>query len=149
MEAHEGILVCIVVFAFDLTFVHISRHGIVDIQKRNGILADNSSQVFAQSSPDIHFTGYRNTASCQTAVHIAGNESELGLECRPAFCCEGHIFSASSVSLNPVKQCDLVLCQFRQDFRFHVAFTKLALHIFYNIRDTRVICMVLVALKQV
>ena len=39
----------------------------------------------AQSTVDIHFAGYRNASSCQAAVHVAGNESELCLECRPAY----------------------------------------------------------------
>ena len=98
-------------FAFNLLFVHICRYCIVDIQQCNCILAYNGSDEFTQCSVNINLTGYRDSLCCQTAVYITWNESKLCLECRPAFSCDCHIFSVSSVLLNPVLQGDLILRQ--------------------------------------
>ena len=131
-------------------FVHVRRYCVVDVQQCNGILADNSSDDTRSDVPQISTS--QDTGMplcCQTAVHIAGNKSELRLECRPAFCSQSHIFSASLVSFYPVQQSQFVLSQFRKNLRFHIAFAQFALHIFNNIRDTRVVSMVFIALKQV
>ena len=43
MEAHEGILMRIIEFALDRLLVHIVRNRVVDIQKRNCVVADAGS----------------------------------------------------------------------------------------------------------
>ena len=48
------------------------------------------------------FTGYRDAHLGQTAVDIARNESELCLECRPAFSGQGYVFSGAFVCFDPV-----------------------------------------------
>ena len=58
VEAHESILLCIVVFSFDIGFKHIGRNRIVDIKQSNHVIADNSSDELAESSVDIYLTGY-------------------------------------------------------------------------------------------
>ena len=102
MEAHEDILECVVIFTLDVLVVHILGYAVVDVKQCNCIVAHNSSDKLAECAVDIHLAGYRDTLSCQTAVHIAGNKAELCLECRPAFSCDSHIFSVSSVLLYPV-----------------------------------------------
>ena len=113
MESHKGIPVCIVVFALDIAVVHVIRHRIVDIQKCYRILAHAGSDKLAQRAVNIYFAGYRDTHTSQTAVDIAGNETKLCLECRPAFACNGNVFAVASVLFDPIKQRKLILCQFR------------------------------------
>ena len=149
MEAHKGILQSIRKFALDALFVHILRNGVVDIQQGNGILTDAGSDELAECSVDINLTGYRNSSSCKAAVYIAGNKTELGLECRPAFSCDGHILTVALVCLYPVKKGQLVLSQFRQDLGFPVTLTQLCLHILYNLRDSRIIGMFVIGLEKI
>ena len=40
VESHEGIFQCVIEFALDVFFIHISRYGVVDIQQCNCIVAD-------------------------------------------------------------------------------------------------------------
>ena len=149
VESHKSIFLCIIIFSFDFAVIDRSWNGIVDIQKCNGILADHSTDIFAYSSPDIYFTGNRNSSSCKTAVYIAGNESELCLECRPTFCCQGYIFSGTFMCLYPIQQSDLVLSQFWQDFRLHIAFAQFFLHIFCNFFNTWIPFMFLKGFKKI
>ena len=102
VEAHECILKCVIKFALDISLVHILGHGVVDVQKGNRILADNRADVLAERSVDINLTGHRDSLGCQAAVHIAGHETELCLECGPAFSGNGHIFSVALVLLHPI-----------------------------------------------
>ena len=102
MEAHKCIFVCIVEFIFDTLFIHICRNGVINIQQSNRILAHAGTDKLAERTINIHFTGYRNSHSRQTAVHVTGHKTELGLECRPAFPGDSHVFSISSVLFNPV-----------------------------------------------
>ena len=102
MEAHKGILMRIRELALNGFLEHIRRHGVVDIQQRDGILAHAGPDKLGQAAIDIHFAGHGNAHACETAVHIAGNKAKLGLEGRPAFSRNGHKLPASLVSLYPV-----------------------------------------------
>ena len=125
------------------------RNSIVNIQQGYSILADYCTDILAYSTPDVNFTGYRDSSSCKTAVYIAGNKAKLCLECRPAFCSQSHIFSGAFVSLYPIQQSNFILSQFRQDFRFHIAFAQLFLHILCHLRNTWVSFMVFKGLEKV
>ena len=149
MESHESIFVCIVVFSFNRLFVHILWYGIVDIQQGYDIITDCLSDEFRKCSVDIYFAGYRDSASCQTAVYITRHKSELCLECRPAFCGKCNVFFVSSVSFDPVKKSNLVLSQFRKNFWFAVAITKFFCHICCNFCDTWITFMFLERFKQI
>ena len=102
VECHKCIFLGVVVFVLDVFFVHISRHRIIDIKKCDCVLADYCSDELAECTVNVYFTGYRNASCCQTAVYIAWYESELCLECRPAFSGDCHIFAVAFVFLNPV-----------------------------------------------
>ena len=112
VEAHKGIFQRIAaVFSLDLCLIKVCGHGVVDIQQSHRILADHGADVFAQRAVNIHFAGYRDPALGQAAVHVAGHESELGLECGPALVRQRHILPASFVGFDPIQQGDLILCQ--------------------------------------
>ena len=149
VESHERIFECIVVFSFDFAFVHVCRYGVVDIQQGYRIVTYHRSNEFAQCTVDIHFTGYRNTSSGQTAVDIARNKAELCLECRPAFSCDGNIFSGTFMGFDPVKKSQLVLCQFRKNGRFVVSITQFLFHICNNCRDSLVSVMFVECFEQI
>ena len=51
--------------------------------------------------------------------------------------------------LNPVKQCQLILCQLRQDRRLVVAFSKFRFHLFHDLRDTGIAFMLVERLEQI
>ena len=51
--------------------------------------------------------------------------------------------------LDPVKQSQFILGQFRQDFRLLVAFAQFLLHVCHNIRDSRVSLMLIKCFKQI
>ena len=149
MESHKCIFLCIWEFSFDALFVHICRYCIVDIKKCYCILADSSSDKLAECSVNINLTGYRDSLSCQTAVYITWNKSELCLECRPAFSCQCYIFTISFVISYPVFQSQFILCKFRKDLRFLVSCTKLFFHLFYDLRDSLIPCMIIERLKKI
>ena len=102
VEAHEGILLSIVEFSTDISFIQIPWNGIVDIQQGDDILADSHTYVFAESPVDVYLTGYRNSLGGQAAVDITGDKAELSLERRPAFSGDGGIFAAALMFINPV-----------------------------------------------
>ena len=118
MEAHEdlflGVAVASKLLALDALLVHILRHGVVDVEQRYGILADTGSDVLTQSAIDINLTGYGDTTTGQTAVHVARHETEHGLEGRPALVSHSHELTRALVSLDPVGQCQLILSELRQ-----------------------------------
>ena len=149
MEAHESILVGVGIRSFNLFLVHICRNVVVDIQQRYRILADYGSDKFAQCPVNIYLAGYRDSLCGQTAVHIAGYESELGLERRPALACNRHIFAVALVVLDPVLQCDLILRQLCQDLRLLIACAQLFFHFLYNSRNPFVSRMLIKCFKQI
>ena len=149
MEAHESIFQCVIEFALDIFFVNIRCNSIVNVEKSNRIVADNSSDKLTQCTIDINFAGNRDTHLCQTAVYIARNETKLCLECRPAFTGDRNELTVSFVILDPVKESDLILSKFLKDLRFLVACAKLCFHILNNIRDTSISGMVIECFKQV
>ena len=149
MESHKCIFLCIWEFCFNALFIHICRYCIIDVEECNCILADNSSDELAECSVNINLTGYRDSLCCQTAVYITWNESELCLECRPAFSCACNVFSVSSVLLNPVFQSNLILSQFRKDLRFLISCSELFFHLFYNGRNSLITFMFVISLEKV
>ena len=112
MESHKCIFMCIVKLALDRLFVHILRNRVIDVEQCDSILAHTGTDKLTQCAVNINLAGYRNASSGQTAVDIARNKSKLCLECRPAFSCNCNIFAGTFVRLNPVKQCQFILCKF-------------------------------------
>ena len=112
MESHECIFQCVIIFAFNIFIVQVSRYRVVDIKECYSIFTYNGSDEFAECSVNIYFAGYRNTLCCQTAVDIAWYKSELCLECRPAFSGDCNVFAVSSVFFYPVFECQLILSKF-------------------------------------
>ena len=53
------------------------------------------------------------------------------------------------MGFDPVKECQLILGQLRQDLRLFVAFAQLFFHIRHNIRDSRITRMLVERLKQI
>ena len=86
MEAHECIaeLVIVIELALDALFIHILGNGVVDVEQGNDIVRYAGTDELGQAAVDINFAAYGDTAAGQTAVDIAGNETELCLECGPA-----------------------------------------------------------------
>ena len=149
MEAHEGVVVGVAELTVNGILVHVVGHGIVDIQQRDRVLADAGADELAQTPVDIHFTGYRNTHAGETAVDIAGHETELGLESGPAFSGDGHILAIALVGLDPVKQRQLVLGQLGQDFGLLVARAQLLLHLLHLGGNPLVSLMLLEGLEEI
>ncbi len=139
----------IVKFAFDGFLIHICRYGVIDVKQRNDIIADTGSDELGQTAVNIHFTGYGDAHARQAAVYITGNKTKLCLESRPAFSCDGNIFSVASVLLDPVKQCQLVLSQFCEYFGFLVACAQFLFHL-RNLRGNPLIAFMFVeCFKQI
>ena len=94
VEAHEDFLLGIGVagelLALDALLVHILRHGVVDVEQRHSILTDAGADVLRQCAVDIDLASHGYATTRQTAVHIAGNEAEHGLEGRPALVGHSH-----------------------------------------------------------
>ncbi len=149
MEAHEGILQRVRELALDRLLVHVLRDGVVDVEQGHHVVRDAGADVLGKRSVDIDFAGDRDSAACQAAVDVAGNKSELCLERRPAFACDRDIFAVALVSLDPVKQGQLVLRQLRQDLRDLVARTELRRHIRDDLRDARIVSVLVVSLEEV
>ncbi len=136
MEAHERIRELVRELAFDGFLVHILRHGVVDVQQRDDIVADCLTDELAERAVNIHFAGNGDAAPRQTAVYIARHEAELRLESRPAFSGNRHIFTIPFVLLNPIQKRELILRELRQNLRLVVAGAELCFHIFDDIRNT-------------
>ena len=149
VEAHECIGELIVELALDGLIVHILGNGVVDVEEGNDIAADDLSDELRETSIDINLTGYRDSHSGKTAVYIAGNELEHGLECRPALSCDGNILSVASVSLNPVKKGKLLLSKLLKDLRLLVSSAELFFHFLNLSRDSLVSGMLVEGLEEV
>ena len=149
VEAHECILLCIVIFALNVFFIHILRHRIVDIKERYHIVAYHCSDKLAKRTVNVHFTGYRNSLCSQPAIDIARHESKLCLECRPAFPCKCNVFAVSFVCLNPILQCQFVLGKFLKNLWLLVACAKLCFHLLHNCRNPLVPGVFVKCLEQV
>ena len=151
MEAHEGILdvVVMIKLALDLGLVHVTGYGVVDVQQGYGIVADKLSDILGKCAVDIHLTGYRDAAGRQTSVHVAGNEAELGLECRPAFAGNDHVAAAALIGLDPVKQGQLILCKLLQNLRLLVTGTQLCCHVRNHLGDAGIARMLVVGFEKI
>ena len=149
MEAHEGILVRIGEFALDGLPVHILGDGVVDVEQGNCVLRNACPDVLAQRTVDVDLTGDRDAAAGETAVHIAGNEAELGLESGPAFSCDGDILAVASVLFDPVKERQLILGQLLKNLRLLVACAKLCSHIGSYFRNAGIAGMLVKCLKKI
>ena len=97
MEAHEDFLVSICVtfelLTLDTLFIHILRYRVVDVKKCHSVLSDASADILRQCTIYIYLTCYRNSATCQTTVHITRYEAEHCLECRPALICHSNVLA--------------------------------------------------------
>ena len=153
MEAHEDFLVGVGVeselLALDALLVHVAGNGVVDVEQRNSILRDTCSDVLRQCTIDVNLTSYGDSTAGQTAVDIAGNETELSLEGRPALVSHSNELTRTLVSLNPVEQCQLILSELRQHLRNLVAVTELLGHVSSNLVDAWVVSVLLESFEQV
>ena len=77
MEAHECICQFVIIFSYDIFIIDIFRNRVVDIKQSNSIVGNAKSDVLAECSVDINFTGFRNTSGSKTAVYISRLKSEL------------------------------------------------------------------------
>ena len=149
VEAHEGIGQIIVVLALDALVIHALRYGVVDVEQRHRILRYAGSDVFRKSSVDVYFAGYRDAAARESRVNVARLESERLRECRPALVGECYILARTFVLIGPVEQCQLELRHSLEHLRIISAFSHLCLHVFADLRDPCVSCMLLVAYEEV
>ena len=153
MEAHEDFLLGIGVagelLALDALLVHILRHGVVDVEQRHSILTDAGADVLRQCAVDIDLASHGDATTRQTAVHIAGNEAEHGLEGRPALVGHSHELARTLVSLDPVGQRQLILSQLRQHTGNLIASAQLSSHILHDVVDARVALVLLEGFEQV
>ena len=129
--------------------VHVVGHGIVDVQQRDRVLADAGADELAEAPVDVHLAGHGDAHARQAAVHIAGHETELGLESGPAFPGDGHVLAVSPVGLDPVKQGQLVLGQLGQDLGLLVAGAQLLLHLLHLGGDPLVPLVLLEGLEEI
>ena len=102
MESHEGLVQLIIIAALNILLIKVGRHRVVDVKQCHRILADAGADELAEGPVDIHLTGNRDAPSGKAAVHITRHEAKLGLECRPAFPGDRHVFAVASVRLDPV-----------------------------------------------
>ena len=149
VEAHEGLIVIVRVLIVDRLLIHVIGHGVVDIQQSDNVLADTGADKLAQAAINIHFTGYGDSHTSETAVHIAGHKAELRLERGPAFSGDGHIFTVALMLRHPVFERDLILRQLCQNFRLFIARTKLLFHLLHNRRNPFVPRMLVEGFKQI
>ena len=153
MEAHEDILRRVLVaeelLALDALLEHVLRHRVVDVEQRDGILCDAGAYEFRQSSVDVYLARHGNAAAGKTAVHVAGHETELRLEGGPALVGHSHELAAAFVSLYPVEQRQLILCELRKHLRNLVAVAQFLSHVLHHLVDARVALMLLEGLQQV
>ncbi len=77
MESHKCICKFVIVFSFNIFVIDILRNRVVDVKQCNCIVGNAKSDVLAECSVDINFTGYRNSSGNQTAVYIARFKSKL------------------------------------------------------------------------
>ena len=149
MEAHEGILMGVIVLALDGLLEHVCRNGVVDVKQGNGISTYAGTDELGQTSVNVNLTGYGDTHTGKTAVYVAGNETKLGLECRPALAGDGNILSVASVCLNPVKQGQLILSQLLKNLRLLVACAQLSCHLSNLSGDSCITCMLVECFEQI
>ena len=138
MEPHEHVESVVAVLALDLLFVHVVRHGVVDVQQRRGLFRGAADDVFAERAVDIHLAGRRDQAADEAGVHIARHKAELRLERRPALVGERHILRRAKVLLRPVHKRQLELRKLRQNPRHLVAGAELTRHVGHHVLDAAV-----------
>ncbi len=152
VEAHEAVgqLVVITELALDIRPVHILRDRVVDVEKGDRLLADAPSDVLGKSTVDINLAGYRDAASGQTAVDIAGNETEHILECRPALRGQSHILTIALVLVCPVSKSQLILRELLQHFgSLLLGVAHLIHHVLADSSDSLIAFMLLISLEKI
>ena len=153
MEAHEdflvGIGVALELLALDALFIHVARNGVVDVEQSDSILSDAGADELRQSAIDIYFASHSNAATRQTAVHIARNEAEHGLESWPALVCHSYELTAALVTFDPVEQGQLILSKSWQHGWNLVASTQFLDHILHHVVDAWVTSVLLESFEQV
>lgn len=93
--AKEISLLIVANFLFVL-FIHIRRHGIINIKKRRRHLR-HTSWVFTQGAVNINLASHGNPAAGQPGVDITGDKAEIGFKSRPAFIGENAVFFGTEV----------------------------------------------------
>ncbi len=149
VEAHERIRQLVIEFSSDVLLEDLLRHGVVDVEERDGVARDDLADELGQCPVDIDLAGDRDALARQTAVDVAGNEFEHRLESGPALRRQRDVLSIALVRLDPVLQRQLILGQPRQDLRLLVAASEILLHILHHIRDPLVALMVQEGLIQI
>ncbi len=149
VEAHEGLALTVLICATDALVIDVTRYGVVDVQQGGGDTGCACADVLAQRAVDINLARYRHQAGSHAAIDIAGNELELGLECRPALVGERNVLAHALVALGDVQQSGFVLRQTRQYSGHLVALAQLALHIGDDLGDALVARMLVVLNQQV
>ena len=149
MEAHKCICKLVVLELILLLIIDVLRYRVVDVKESNSIIADADTDILGKSAVDINFAGYRNTTGSKTAVNIARLESELGRECRPALICKCYILSGTLVSFCPVKKSKFELSHTSAHLRIVLTFAHFFGHIFADLRNTRVILVLLIRNEKI
>ena len=102
VEAHYCVGLLVVILALDGLLIHVAGDGVVDVKDGDSVTGDHLADVLGDCSIDIHFAAHGDAGACDPGIYIAGNESELRLECGPALGGEHHVFAGALVLLSPV-----------------------------------------------
>ena len=151
METHEGILERVVLRALDVCFEEIFRHGVVDVEQRDGILRDAEPDVLGEGTVDVDFAGDGDAARDEAAVDVARLEAELRRESWPALVGKRDVLARALVLFHPVHERQLILCHARQEIRIWVAAfgAELCRHVGDDVLDARVILVRTVGDEQI
>ena len=149
VEAHEGVGELVVVLADDVLIVDILGYRVVDVEQGDGVVAQAHADVLRERTVDVHLAGHGDATAHQTGVDIAGLETELAWEGRPALVGEGHILAGALVLLSPVEQCQLKLRHAAAEVGIVLALAHLGSHILADVVDTRVVLVLLVSHEEV
>ncbi len=151
MEAHEGILERVVFRALDVCLEEVFRHGVVDVEQRDGILRDAEADVLGEGTVDVDFAGDGDAARDETAVDIARLEAELRREGWPALVGKRDVLARALVLFHPVHERQLILCHARQEIRIRIAAfgAELCRHVGDDVLDARVILVRTVGDEQI
>ena len=147
VKAHEGIRQLIVEFALYPLSVQFLGKGIVYVQQGDAFARHAGADIFGQGAVYVDLAGDGQAHSRKARIYIAGHEAELRLECRPAFACDCHIFSAALVRRRPVQNGQLVPGKPGEYIGAAVACAELLRHIIYDGGNAAVALMLVEALE--
>ena len=151
VEAHEGILERVVFRALDVCLEEVFRHGVVDVEQRDGILRDAEADVLGEGAVDVDFAGDGDAARDEAAVDVARLEAEFRREGWPALVGKGDVLARTFVLFHPVHERELILGHARQQVRVRVAAigAELCRHVGDDVLDAWVVLMGAVSDEQV